>query len=91
MVHEHFFVRNTKISIGSDYVVPDTREEVYFLKLSSVERGIYEAVARSSVVDDTRLRQVCCHPQISNEDQEVFGVEQKSLEEVRRSHACVCV
>jgi len=31
----------------------------------------------------SRLRQLCCHPQISDTDAKLFGLEQRSLEEIR--------
>ncbi len=44
--------------------------------------GVYMSV---SAHNTERLRQICCHSQISDEDSKMFGAEQKSLEEIRTS------
>ncbi|RUS34003.1 hypothetical protein BC938DRAFT_482876 [Jimgerdemannia flammicorona] len=74
------------------------REHLYFLLLEMaaallthlilhfpVERGIYAAaVARSSWnTDSVRLRQLCCHLQISEQDRTVIGETRRTLKEIR--------
>lgn len=80
LVHEHLFCRNTKHSIGTDYIVPPYVEDVKLLDFTEVERGIYHSVSKH---DTLRLRQLCCHSQISDNDVKIFGDEQKSLDEIR--------
>jgi len=46
--------------------------------MSDVERGIYD---RS--VNELERRQLCCHLQIATRLQQVVGIQQKSLDEVR--------
>jgi len=79
MCRRKLYFRNTKQSIGHDYVVPAYVEDVRYLEFNAVERGLYQTVPSC---DTLRLRQLCCHAQISEEDQKVFGHDQKSLDEI---------
>ena len=53
-------------------------EELMLLKMSDVERGIYE---RSQ--NEKEKRQLCCHLQIAERMQYIAGSQQKTLEEVK--------
>ena len=79
--HERLFWRNTKDSVDTSRFIPPLVEEVIFLTQTPVEAAMYRAaeVAR----DYTRMRQLCCHPQISAQDRTVLGEESKTLEEIR--------
>lgn len=51
--------------------------------MHTVERGIYAAAATRDKRDDLRLRQLCCHLQISEQDRHVIGEKPKTLHEIR--------
>lgn len=80
-VRSCLFWRNTKSSVESEYSVPDIVEELVLLEQSDVEKGMYQAALRMG--DELRMRQLCCHPQISDEDRSILGSAPKTLEEIR--------
>eukprot|EP01105_Mastigella_eilhardi_P018303 TRINITY_DN4226_c0_g1_i10.p1 TRINITY_DN4226_c0_g1~~TRINITY_DN4226_c0_g1_i10.p1 ORF type:complete len:625 (+),score=96.04 TRINITY_DN4226_c0_g1_i10:393-2267(+) len=82
-VHSSIFWRNTKNSVAAEYHVPDVVEEVITLTQSDVERGMYQEAALRG--DQLRMRQICCHPQISEYYRHVLGPEPKTLEQIRTS------
>jgi hypothetical protein len=62
--------------------VPDLVEELILLDLSDVEVGMYREAEASG--DTLRVRQLCCHVQISNMDKVILGSEKLTLDEVRQ-------
>eukprot|EP00697_Spironema_sp_BW2_P008604 gnl/Spiro4/23246_TR11487_c0_g1_i1.p1 gnl/Spiro4/23246_TR11487_c0_g1~~gnl/Spiro4/23246_TR11487_c0_g1_i1.p1 ORF type:complete len:375 (-),score=98.04 gnl/Spiro4/23246_TR11487_c0_g1_i1:519-1643(-) len=80
-IRARYFWRNTKESVSAAKFVPAAVEQVFFLKLSDVERAMYNAAKVRS--DLTHMRQLCCHPQISSQDRAVLGEEGKTLDEIR--------
>jgi hypothetical protein len=80
LVRNNLFCRSTKKSVECDYTIPNCVEETKMLTMSEVERGMYLSVPAS---DTMRLRQLCCHPQISDVDNEVLGSDAKTLDEIR--------
>lgn len=78
LIINNFYWRHTKESIGTEYNVPSV-VEVMLLDMSEVERGMYYSAAG----DELRLRQLCCHPQISDQDRHILGDSKKTLEEIR--------
>jgi SNF2 family DNA or RNA helicase len=79
MIQQNFFWKNTMESIGTQVVIPDIEEEVRLYEFSDVERAMYKDASK----DSTRLRQICCHPQISDYTIAVLGESKKTLEEIR--------
>ena len=75
-----FYYRNTKTSIGSEHNIPPVLEEVIYLELTSVEKSLYNSNKNRGT---EYLRQLCCHPQISDHDVSVFGTEEISLKEMQ--------
>ena len=81
LVLHNLFWRHTKESVGNEYNVPDITEELILLDMSEMERAIYSSASMDR--DELRLRQLCCHPQISDTDRSVLGDQKKTLEEIR--------
>lgn len=75
-----FYYRNTKESIGTEFNIPPVLEEVIYLELTSVEKSLYNSNKHRGT---DYLRQLCCHPQISDHDVSVFGTEEISLGEMQ--------
>jgi len=80
---DKLYIRNTKDSVGDEYDVPPIAEETILLNLIDLERNLYEqAKARKN---ELHLRQMCCHPQISENNSMILGHQQNlSLEDVRQ-------
>jgi SNF2 family DNA or RNA helicase len=79
-IMKQLFCRNTKDSIGNEWDIPAVLEETIKLDLTNIERGMYE---QGKYYGSIYLRQICCHPNISNQDIQALGVEELSLEDVR--------
>jgi DNA repair protein RAD5 len=79
-IMRQLYCRNTKASIGDEWNIPSIIEETIMFKLSNIERGMYE---QGKHYGETYLRQICCHPNISDQDVEALGGEELSLEDVR--------
>lgn len=81
-IRRNIFWRNTKASIGDEYNIPEIVEQLIFLEPSEVELGMYEDAKRNH--DTLRMRQLCCHMQISEIDRRVLGIEKKTLDDIRK-------
>eukprot|EP00026_Physarum_polycephalum_P001413 Phypoly_transcript_01414.p1 GENE.Phypoly_transcript_01414~~Phypoly_transcript_01414.p1 ORF type:complete len:862 (+),score=183.93 Phypoly_transcript_01414:614-3199(+) len=81
IIRQNMFWRNTKESIGDEYAVPDVVEELLLLDMSDVERGMYQKAQAAH--DELRMRQLCCHMQVSSTDAAIIGPGKKTLDEVR--------
>jgi len=79
---KQLYYRNTKQSVGSEFNIPPVIEENILLELSPIERTIYDTHV-SSNSDELTLRQICCHPRISDKNKEVYDNESLALEDVR--------
>ncbi|PRP81645.1 putative superfamily II helicase [Planoprotostelium fungivorum] len=82
-LYNHLYWRNTRESANGSNDLPPLEEKVIFLKFSKIERAMYNDA--KAHYDDTRLRQICCHPQISKLDRSILGDEGKSLEEIKEA------
>ena len=78
------YYRNTKESVGDEYNVPPIVEEAILLEFTEFERSMYTNYQTQNY-GEIYLRQLCCHPQISDKDRDAFETEGLSLEEVRQS------
>jgi len=63
--------------------VPGLKEKIVFMKMSETERVMY-MIAKTHG-DKLHMRQLCCHPQISNEDCSVLGTERKSMDQIKHT------
>jgi SNF2 family DNA or RNA helicase len=80
-IFKTLYYRNTKESVGNEFDVPPILEETIFLELTPIERHIYNSHLHNGVL---YLRQLCCHPQISDKDREYLGTDNiKSLDDVK--------
>jgi SNF2 family DNA or RNA helicase len=79
-IMKQLFCRNTKQSIGNEWDIPDISEETIKLDLTNIERGMYN---QGKNYGTTYLRQICCHPNISDQNFEALGHDELSLEDVR--------
>jgi len=80
-VMQNMYYRNTKVSVGPEFNIPAIVEETIFLNLTNIERSIYNSNLH---LGSEYLRQLCCHPNISDHDIETLGAEELSLEQVRQ-------
>jgi SNF2 family DNA or RNA helicase len=79
-IMKQLYCRNTKANIGDEWNVPSIIEETIFMNLTNIEKGIYE---QGKHYGSIYLRQICCHPNISEKSIEALGCEELSLEDVR--------
>ncbi|ELR15494.1 SNF2 domain containing protein [Acanthamoeba castellanii str. Neff] len=76
-VMKNLYCRHTKQSVSSEYTLPGVQTQVVLLRQTVVERALYE-VAKIEKRDD-EMRQLCCHPQLSNSHLRMGGVRDKNL------------
>jgi SNF2 family DNA or RNA helicase len=74
---QKYFRRNTFQSTSAEKVteLPPVIYKEIWLKFSSTERAMYNTrllTKRGNTFDDSYLRQLCCHPQLSTETKEVL-------------------
>lgn len=88
-----------QISTKDELTIPAVVEELTLRDFSDVERAMYvnalkegsesKSIARGVISRfltrflAVRLRQLCCHPQVSSEDRKILGEASQSLDEVR--------
>ena len=63
--------RNTKEKVIDELNIPPILEEVIMIKLSDIERELYDSKVKyksSKLI----LRQLCCHPLISDKEREIL-------------------
>lgn len=82
------FRRNTKQSVESEFVLPDIQEEVYFLTMSKTEKAMYDSrdLKMNNLeqrIRDDYIRQLCCHPNISNKTAQLLE-KCKTLDEIQQ-------
>jgi len=80
---EHIYCRHTKQSVVAEYKPPGLLEELVLIEQQGIEKALYTLALWKG--DTTRLRQLCCHLQISNKDCNNLGMEEKSLEDIRET------
>lgn len=72
--------RNTKDSVQLEFILPDIETEIIFVEFTKLEKEMYN---QSKYKKIEYLRQLCCHPNISTENQHILGNSISSLEDVR--------
>jgi SNF2 family DNA or RNA helicase len=83
-IMKKIYYRNTKESVGDEYNIPSISDNVVLLNFTDLEKSIYKNYQKQGY-DELYLRQLCCHPQMSDRDRDVYDEEGLSLEEVRQS------
>ncbi len=76
------YYRNTQESVKDELTIPPILRETTFIKLSDIERNLYDSKKNSGCSTST-LRQLCCHPLISDKEREILGNANLSLSEVK--------
>lgn len=74
------YYRNTKEAVKNEYIVPPIIEDNIMVKLTEIEKSMYET---NKHLGRLYLRQLCCSPNISDQDIEAVGDKELTLEEVR--------
>lgn len=90
--------RNSKLAVENELHIPKQYEETIGVEFNSVERHFYNDLVRKmahelrteqsfsdlSVLRQwvLRLRQTCCHPQIGQQNRQIFGSTFRSIPEV---------
>jgi hypothetical protein len=96
VVMDQLYCRNTKTSVGpADYQVPAAIDDVRLLDFSPIEQAMYKSKHKgykkstsASEIREQELRlyrrQLCCHPQLSEDDHSLYGKEARSLADIRK-------
>ncbi len=82
----NFFRKNTKESIKLEFSLKPLKETIIWLKFSPTERLMYNAYLANPQINkfDKLLRQLCCHPQISDELKSSL-TKCKTLEDIEKT------
>lgn len=83
-IKDHFS-RNTHNANVKILQLPEVNEQTIWLKFTDIERMIYNAYIAdpNNKHDDIFLRQICCHPLISDKLRENLSNEVKSLSDIQ--------
>jgi SNF2 family DNA or RNA helicase len=76
------FYRNTKESVKDELDIPPYLNEKVTIELTDIERNLYDTKVQYGY-GRLALRQLCCHPLISDKERNILGNTELSLEEVR--------
>jgi SNF2 family DNA or RNA helicase len=76
------FYRNTKESVKDELNIPPILNETITIELSELERKLYDSRIEYGC-NRLVLRQLCCHPLISDRERNILGNAELSLSEVR--------
>jgi DNA repair protein RAD5 len=74
--------RNTKENVINELSIPPILEEVVMIKLSDIERELYDSKVKYNS-SELILRQLCCHPLISDKERGIFGTSDLNLDQVK--------
>ena len=82
---KNHFSRNTHNKNIKILKLPEIIEETVWLNFTETERMIYNAYLAdpNNSVNDVFLRQICCHPMISDKIRENISYKVESLEDIR--------
>ena len=82
---DYLFRRNTKESIGDEWNVPEPEEITLMMRFSATERMMYNAYLANhhNKKNDIYLRQLCCHPKLSDETNHILS-SCRTLEDIER-------
>ncbi|VVU94425.1 SNF2 family N-terminal domain [seawater metagenome] len=76
------YYRNTQESVKDELTIPPILRELVQIKLSDLERQLYDT-RKNNGCSSVTLRQLCCHPLISDKEREILGNASLSLSEVK--------
>lgn len=83
MVIDNLYIRNTKELISEEYKLPELRKNHKFIDFTSIEMDHYSHI-KSVYRQHDRLRKLCCHMQLSDNDLGIFGQSIKTLDELKK-------
>ena len=72
-------IRHRKCDVENQIQIPGYEEEVIWVKLTELERNLYNS-KKSGYVSDLVLQQLCCHILVSDTTQKYFGNTEVDLE-----------
>jgi DNA repair protein RAD5 len=83
---KNHFSRNTHNKNIRILKLPEIKEEIIWLNFTETERMIYNAYLAdpNNTVNDVFLRQLCCHPLISDKIRENISNKVESLEDIQK-------
>ena len=81
IIKDNLYWRNTKESVKNEMNVPSIVEKVIFIEQTGIEKVVYQSAEFFN--DVIRMRQLCCHSQISLTDRHILGAAPLTLEEIR--------
>ena len=76
------FYRNTKESVKNELNIPPILNEKISIELTEIERNLYDTKVQYGY-GRLALRQLCCHPLVSDKERSILGNAELSLSEVR--------
>jgi SNF2 family DNA or RNA helicase len=71
-VLSNVMIRNRKIDVENQIHIPGYEEEVLWVKLTDLEKGLYQS-KKNSNSSDMVLQQLCCHILVSDTTSKYFG------------------
>jgi SNF2 family DNA or RNA helicase len=82
---KYIYSRKTKDTIRNECKLIPYREEVVYLDMTPVERGLYKEQERRSRMNEEYLRMVCTHLLLSDENYKSYSgkTKMKTLEEIK--------
>jgi SNF2 family DNA or RNA helicase len=82
MLIDNLYVRNTKDLINAEYQLPELRKTYKMIDFTSIEMDHYNHT-KNVYRQHERLRKLCCHMQLSDNDLNIFGQSIKTLDELK--------
>ena len=75
---EKVMIRHRKVDVENQIQIPGYEEEVLWVKLTDLEKGLYQS-KKNSYVSDMTLQQLCCHILVSDTTSKYFGNKEIDL------------
>ncbi len=79
---KNVMIRHRKIDVDNQIQIPGYEEEVIWVKLTDLEKNLYNS-KKGGYVSETTLQQLCCHILISDTTSKYFGNTEVDLEQMQ--------
>jgi SNF2 family DNA or RNA helicase len=79
----NLYIRNTRELIDSEFTIPLLNKEYKMIEMTPIEQNHYNHIKTNNSRQRERMRQICCHMQLSDIDLNIFGNSSKSLDELK--------
>jgi SWI/SNF-related matrix-associated actin-dependent regulator of chromatin subfamily A3 len=78
----NIMIRHRKVDVNNQTQIPGYEEEVIWVKLTELEKNLYNS-KKGGYVSDTILQQLCCHILISDTTSKYFGNTEVDLSQMQ--------